>query len=149
MDKITAQVADNAKNQFDKSIEAASLEHKESFLKFNFTEDCLDTFFGLYLANQIHSKDLRHICKIKFILPHGQSSVERGFSFNKEVLLDNLQEKSLILQRLVYDTLQSNNTKPQDFMSLKIYVEVACYRIRCTSWSCKRQLKKKLKALEN
>ena len=60
--KITAEVADNAKNQFDKFIQAASFEHQESFLKFNFTEDC-----------------------------------------PKEVLQDNLQEKSLILQRLVYD----------------------------------------------
>ena len=36
LDKITAHVADNAKNQFDKFIQAASFEHKESFLKFNF-----------------------------------------------------------------------------------------------------------------
>ena len=40
--KITAQVADKAKNQFDKFIQAASFEHKESYLKFNFTEDHLD-----------------------------------------------------------------------------------------------------------
>ena len=35
------------------------------------------------------------------------------FSVNKEVLQDNLQETSLTSQRLVYDTLQSNNRKPQ------------------------------------
>ena len=42
----TAQVADNAKNQFDKFIQAASFEHKESFLKFNFTEVRLDKLLG-------------------------------------------------------------------------------------------------------
>ena len=119
MDKITAQVAANSKNQFDKFIQASSFEHKESFLKFKFTEDRLDTFLGLYVANESQFKDLWHICKIKFILSHGQSSVERGFSVNKEVLQDNLQETSLNSQRLVYNTLQSNNSKPQEFIITK------------------------------
>ena len=110
-------MADNAKNQFDKFIQAASFEHKESFLKFNFTEDRPDTFLGLYLANESQFKDLWHICKIIFILSQGQSSVERGFSVYKKVLQDNIQETSLISQRLVYDTLQSNNTKSQEFIT--------------------------------
>ena len=38
LDKITAQVADNGKNRFDKFIEAASFGHKGSFLKFNFAD---------------------------------------------------------------------------------------------------------------
>ena len=88
LDKITAQLADKAKNQFDKFIQAASYGHKESFLEFNFTEGRLDTFLGLYLANQSQFKDLWHICKIMFILCHDQSSVERGFSVTKEVLQD-------------------------------------------------------------
>ena len=46
--KITALVADNTKKQFDKFIQAGSFEHKQSFLKFNFTEDRLNT----YLANK-------------------------------------------------------------------------------------------------
>ena len=41
------------------------------------------------------------------------------FSVSKEVLQDNLRETSLISQRLVYDTLQSNNAKPQEFIITK------------------------------
>ena len=36
------------------------------------------------------------------ILSHGQSSIERGFSINKEILDNNLQEKSLISRSLIY-----------------------------------------------
>ena len=36
-------------------------------------------------------------------LLHGQSSIERGFSVNKEILNNKLQEKSLISQHLIYD----------------------------------------------
>ena len=42
------------------------------------------------------------------ILSHGQRSAERGFSINKEILDNNLQEKSLI-SRLIYDNFTSEN----------------------------------------
>ena len=38
-----------------------------------------------------------------FTLSHGQAAVERGFSVNREIIVENLQQKSLISQRLVYD----------------------------------------------
>ena len=117
--KITTQVAGNVNNQFDKFIQAASFEHEKLFLKFNFTEYSLDTFLGIYLANESQFKDLWYISKIMFIQSHGQSKVEQGFSVNKEVLQGNLQETSLISQRLVHDTLQSNNTKSQEFIFSK------------------------------
>ena len=37
---------------------------------------------------------------LKFTLPDGQSA-ERGFSVNKELLVENLQKVSLISQRIV------------------------------------------------
>ena len=35
------------------------------------------------------------------LLSHGQASVERGFSVNKEVMVQNLAEQSLISQRII------------------------------------------------
>lgn len=40
------------------------------------------------------------------ILSHGQADVERGFSINKECLITNLKEESLIGQRHVYSAIQ-------------------------------------------
>ena len=54
------------------------------------------------------------ICKIIFVLSHGQSDVERGFSVNKEILQDNLQEKYLISQRLIHNTIHSAEQKLHD-----------------------------------
>ena len=42
-----------------------------------------------------------------FVLPHGQSMGEKGFSINKEVELENL---SLIGQRLVYEFTVLNDS---------------------------------------
>ena len=44
------------------------------------------------------------ICLI--VLSHGESSIERGFTINKEVLQDNLQEKSLVPQRLIIEEFE-------------------------------------------
>ena len=86
------------------------------FIKFNYVEDRLDTFLGLYLANENRFKDLWYICKLIFTLSHGQSNVERGFSVNKEILQENLKEKSLVAQRILYHTLKVSNVKLDQFV---------------------------------
>jgi hypothetical protein len=40
------------------------------------------------------------------ILSHGNAAVESGFSINKDMLVENLMEDSLIGQRMVYDGIQ-------------------------------------------
>ena len=47
---------------------------------------------------------MEHI-KLIFILQHGQSFAERAFIVNKEITYVNIQEDTLISQRLVYDHL--------------------------------------------
>ena len=38
-----------------------------------------------------------------FTLSYGQSQVERGFSINREIVIENLHSSSLSAQRMVYD----------------------------------------------
>ena len=112
--KISDKTADNSKDQYDQFLKSVQSEHKESFLKFNFKEDRLDKLLGMYLSSEEQSrnnKELWSICKLVFVLSHGQSHIERGFSVNKEVLQHNMQEKSLISQRLIYDSIQSRDLK--------------------------------------
>ena len=40
-------------------------------------------------------------------MSHGQATVERGFSVNKEVLVENLSERSFIAQRIIHDDIES------------------------------------------
>jgi len=54
-------------------------------------------------------------CRIAFILSHGQSFTERGFSINQEVIDHNMLEKSFICQRLVYDVIHNGGSKLSDF----------------------------------
>ena len=47
-------------------------------------------------------------------LSHGQATVERGFSLNKEVLAPDLQETSCM--RLVHSSMQAAKCKVADFV---------------------------------
>ena len=82
--KISSDVADQAKNQYDELLNLLKYEKNNEFRNFDSKKDRLDAF----------------LCKLIFVMSHGQSNVERGFSVNEEVLQDNLQAKSLISQRL-------------------------------------------------
>ena len=44
-----------------------------------------------------------------FTFSHGQSQIERGFSINSELLVENLKEKSICAQRLVSDFIKSSD----------------------------------------
>ena len=43
-----------------------------------------------------------------FTLLHGQSQVERGFSVNKEIVIENLHSSSFSAQCIVYDYLKAS-----------------------------------------
>lgn len=81
-------------------------------MQFDFSKSRVDEFLRPYFKDQ---KALWAICKVIFTLSHSQSAVERGFSINKELLIENLQEKSIVSQRVVYDHLQSSNVDLHEY----------------------------------
>ena len=68
-----------------------------------------------FLARNEEFKWFRFVCKIIFTLSHGQSQVERGFNVNKEILVENLQEEPFQGHRIIYNQIQPENIKFQDF----------------------------------
>ena len=58
-----------------------------------------------YIGNQEKYSTLWYVVKLLLILSHGQSSVERGFSTNKDILKDNMAKEKLIAYRHVHDGL--------------------------------------------
>ena len=74
-----------------------SRKNLSEFVVFDFVKDQLDVFLGKYISDK---KELWHICKLVFVLSHGQSYVEHGFSV-KELTDTNMKEKSIFAQRLI------------------------------------------------
>ena len=100
--KITANIADKSKNQYYDLLKVACFDQKDKFLDFKMKSDRLDVFLVGLLPEKSYSELLK-VCKIIFIISHGQSYTERGFFINKEVNNCNMQEESLTCQKVVYD----------------------------------------------
>ena len=104
---ISSKTADLAKKEFAVLLKAANSEHKDAFLTFNQKKDAIDSFFGDLMSENVKYKNCWNVFMMIFTLSHGQASVERGFSVNKELLVENLMEESVKSQKMVYDHIRS------------------------------------------
>ena len=102
---LTSVESDNAKRELELFIQTVVHQNKDEFSSFNKDKQRLDTFFSKYCSQNADYVNFWKVCKIVFVLFHGQADVERGFSVNKEILVENMLKESLISQRLVCDQL--------------------------------------------
>ena len=79
---------------------------RDAFISFKKETDRLDELFFSALSINKEWNSLWKIVKDILVLSHGQASVERGFSVNKEIMTDNMQQKTLIAQRTIADHLR-------------------------------------------
>ena len=91
----TAEEADEVLVQYRKFVFDAKKYHTAKFSSFKSGEDRLDPFLSEILQMQIEYQDLWLTMQLLLTLSHGQATVERGFSVNKDILTPNLQEGSL------------------------------------------------------
>ena len=89
--------------------------NQDKFLGFDFKTQRLDSFLYSFVATNSEYADLWKVAQLIFIVTHGQSFTERGFSINKNVSDVNMEDDSLIAQRLVYDVLKNAGTDAGDF----------------------------------
>ena len=112
----TAEEADTMLAQNRKFVFDAKKYHTAKFSPFKNGEDRLDSFLSEILQMQVEYQDLWLTMQLLLTLSHGQATVERGFSVNKEVLTPNLQEVSLQAIRLVHSSVLAQNIKVADFV---------------------------------
>ena len=75
--------------------------------QFDHTTDRLDTYYHSLLDGKGDYKNVWYVIRKLLLISHGQASVERGFSVNKEVMVDNLSQRSLIAQRVIHDHVRT------------------------------------------
>lgn len=101
--RMEPSVADIVKREY---IQLCKHENVQQLLKtFRPEEDRLDEFFSNVFAMVNHDTPLKTFVHQLLILFHGNAAVERSFSINKECLVENLHNDSLIAQRVLYDAV--------------------------------------------
>lgn len=94
--------------QFNHFLENVVSVNPSAFNTFDPEKSRLDTFLHKFTAQNLNAYDkIWHVMKIIMTLSHGQASIERGFSVNKNLEKENLIEESYIAQRLIADAISS------------------------------------------
>ncbi len=87
---------------------------QDAFLSFRPGKDRLDELLYETITKRKDLSDLWLVTRMLLLLSHGQATVERGFSINKETMADNMSEHTLIAKRVVKDYLMPVGGKVSD-----------------------------------
>ena len=93
--------------QYASLCEKASSDFREVFEGYAAKTVRLDAFYHKLIGCQADYAELFLVVKFVMILSHGNAAVESGFSVNGDMLIENLQEESLVAQRQVYDGVRN------------------------------------------
>lgn len=104
--KVRAENCDNVLQQYSNFLDSVPVIGSGVFSSFNPNVHRVDEFFSTHMSGENYVA-LFDIVKILLVLSHGQASVERGFSVNKEIEVENLREHSLVAQRIICDHLRA------------------------------------------
>ena len=100
---ITPENGDETVRQYSRYLTDASVKHAH----FDRKKDRLDHLWHADIAKKPEFSNLWEVVRQLLLLSHGQATVERGFSINKEIEVDNLRDESSIAQRVICDHLHN------------------------------------------
>ena len=142
-ERVKEEECDTLLQQFAMFLDSIPVFGSERFANFQSAEDRVDTLFFECMANESY-KSLFSVVKLILILSHGQATVERGFSVNKEVEVENLKEHTLVAQRIVCDHVSSVGGVLKVELSKPLLLSVKMSRQRYEKYLDQEREKKKL-----
>ena len=102
---LFSQEADKAKQEYQAFLTSVAVTDQDKFLLYDMDKNRLGSFLSGCMKGVAKFANLWKVCKVIFTVSHGQADIERGFSVNKELLIENMKQKSLVSQRIVCDQL--------------------------------------------
>ena len=79
--------------------------HQNKSFKFHDSSHRVDQLYHGLLAGSDDYGQLWSVVKMVLLLSHGQATVEKGFSVNRQVDDDNLHADTFCCRHLIYDTV--------------------------------------------
>lgn len=105
--KLSDESGDSAVHEFRNFTMDFAVKNKNDFVNYKPHSDRIDKFYYQCLHDDHQFQNLWHVIQKLLLLSHGQADVERGFSINKKIEVENLAERSLIAQRMTFDYIKS------------------------------------------
>lgn len=129
--------------QFNNFLSEIVLKNQSEFSKFSPADKGfrLDQFLHKHFSEEKYQK-VWGIVKMLVILSHGQADIERGFSVNKAIEIENMAEKSYIAQRIILDHIRDSNIPVKDVpISKELRIAAAGSRQKYHSYLSEQQKK--------
>ena len=147
---------DSIAQQYSQFIDDEVCKSKSDFSAFDAENSRLDIFFYERLKDAKELSKLWQVIKKLLLLSHGQAAVERGFSINRQIEVENLSENGYKAQRLINDHLRTVGGIKEVVIHKTLLTSVSMARVRYqTHLEEQKKLKqsfeesKKRKSLEN
>ena len=96
-------------------------------------------FWMCFYKGFFGSKELRHFSKLIFVLSHGQSFIEKGFSANKQLVDTNMI-------RIVYDKKTSDNISIRSFVFTPELQKICMLTSQCYKEELKKKIEDKVRS---
>ena len=123
LERIAEKDVDNVLQEYTLFLHNIPVFGIQRFADFNATNDRIDTLFHEFMAGDRY-KELFPVVKLILVLSHGQTAVEREFSVNKELEVENMKEHTLVARRIVCDRINSVNGLANVVMSKDLLISV-------------------------
>ena len=142
--RIKENVCDDVLQQLREFLTVTVSENMAQFSEFDpfCTTHRLDVLLHEHMADKPAYRSLWKVVSMLLLLSHGQASVERGFSVNQQVDVENLQEQSFVAQRMVCDHLRSVGGIGNVTLNKKLLVSAASARSRYHAYLDEQREKK-------
>jgi len=107
-EKVKEQECDILVQQYSFFLDEIPKFGLERFKKFDKANSSVDElFYECMSQDPCKYKGVLEVFKLLLTLSHGQAAVERGFSVNKEVEVENMKHETVVAQRLICDYVRS------------------------------------------
>jgi len=93
--------------QYNSFLDTGLQNDRQECVDFHPGSGRVDELFHRLMANKDEYSKLWYVVKLLLLISHGQATVERGFSVNKQIMVENMKEKSFVAQRAICDHISN------------------------------------------
>lgn len=142
--RISGKFAELVKKEYVKFFEVVD-QNLQSFSGFDPSKERVDTFFSNLMRSSTAHQNLWEFIKMFLVLYHGQSAIERGFSVNKQLLVENLKPQSLVALRTIEDHMRYSELTPENIKIPSKMIQCAKQAHSCYTSELKKKREEKEK----
>ena len=142
--KLSEGKCDDIKHQFISFLDDEVPRYSSQLDGFDHTKEDshIEKLFHQMMASKQCYEKVWSVVKNVLTLSHGQATVERGFSTNKQISKENLQEHTFVALRLVHDHIKSVAGAINVEITKKLILSVASARQKYMAYLDEQKRKK-------